>query len=193
MTYYDTTLKVARLSGEVVSRLVITATNPAASLCDGWKLILDPQTSFSNGSGLSCMDKGTNTLALDIKSDDLKKYNRFVLTKDGRAPLGAEIPKSDAPSPAPELDNGQKVAVQQNDLGAIVTFTGKHLDKVTKALLDKAELQVVQKAAGKIVLSLPKEVTDKPRTTVVLQLLSDGNDPVLATFTVTPIPAPKGK
>jgi hypothetical protein len=132
-------------------------------------------------------------VALDIKSEDLKKYSRFIMTKNGRAPLTGEIPKSDAPSLAPELDKDQKVAVQQHDLGAIVAFTGKHLDKVTKALLDKTQLQIVQKESAKIVISVPKEVTDKPRTSVVLQLVSDGNDPLLATFSVTPIPAPKGK
>lgn len=191
--YYDTTLKVTRLSGEKRSTLVISATNPAAGLCDCWTLILDPQTSFSDGSGLTCLDKRTNTVALDIKSEDLKKYSRFIMTKNGRAPLTGEIPKSDAPSLAPELDKDQKVAVQQHDLGAIVAFTGKHLDKVTKALLDKTQLQIVQKESAKIVISVPKEVTDKPRTSVVLQLVSDGNDPLLATFSVTPIPAPKGK
>jgi hypothetical protein len=193
MTYYDTTLKVTRLSGEKISRLVIMATNPAALLCGGWKLFLESPGSYDASNGLSCLDNKEKVLALDIKTEDLKKYSRFILTNAGHSPLTGEIPKSDSPAPAPELDKDQKVAVQQNDLGAIVSFTGKHLDRIAKSMLDKTELQIVTKESSAISISLPKEVTEKVRSKVVLQLISSGNDPLLASFTVTPVPAAKGK
>ena len=189
--YYKTTLNVTRLGGQKNSALVISANNPGAKLCDGWTLELDPDNTFPvGGSNLKCLEKSSNTLAFNIDSDTLGKYKRFVLTKDKFAPFQAEIPKADAPTPAPTVD--KSVSLKQNDLGT-VTFTGKYLDKVTKVLLDKAELKIVSQAKDKIVISLPKEVTEKARETVQLQLLSDGNDPVLATVKVDAVPEPKGK
>jgi hypothetical protein len=189
--YYKTTLNVARLAGQKNSTLVISANNPGAGLCDGWTLELDPDNTFAvGGKNLTCLEKSSDTLAFNIDSDTLSKYKRFVLTKDTFAPFQAEIPKSDAPSPSPTVD--KPASVKQNDLGT-VTFTGKYLDKVTKVLLDKTELKIVTQAKDKIVISLPKEVTEKARENVQLQLLSDGNDPVLATVTVVGVPEPKGK
>jgi hypothetical protein len=189
--YYKTTLNVTRLAGQRNSTLVISANNPGAGLCDGWRLELDPDNTFSvGGKNLTCLEKSSDTLAFNIDSDTLSKYKRFVLTKDTFAPFQAEIPKSDAPAPSPTVD--KPVSVKQNDLGT-VTFTGKYLDKVTKVLLDKTELKIVTQAKDKIVISLSKEVTEKARENVQLQLLSDGNDPVLATVTVVGVPEPKGK
>jgi hypothetical protein len=192
MPYYKTTLNVARLAGSTNSTLVISATNLGAKLCDGWTLELDPDKIYKWGTAkeLTCLADG-NTLAFNLASSTLGSYKRFVLTKAGFPPLQAEIPKSDAPSPSPVVD-ATAVSVQQNDFGT-VAFTGKYLDKVTKVLLDKTELKIVQQEAGKIVISLPKDVTEKPRKKVELQLISDGNDPVLATFAVTATPEPKGK
>jgi hypothetical protein len=193
MPYFVTTLNVARLSGTDVTTLIISANDPGAQLCTGWSLSLDGKKSYSAGdSELKCLDRESNTVALTVKNDDLKSAKRFVMTKMDRAPLQAEIPKSDAPSPAPVVDKTKKVTVQQYDVVA-VTFQGTNFDKVTKVLFDKVQLDILEKDAKHIVIGLTRDVTDKPRSSVDLQLLSDGNDPVVANLTITPSPEQKGK
>jgi hypothetical protein len=70
-----------------------------------------------------------------------------------------------------------------------VKFTGKHLDEVTKVLFDKTELRIVTQEDKTIVISLSPLVTSKVRDDVGLQLLSEGNDPVIAKLSVTAIKA----
>jgi hypothetical protein len=86
--------------------------------------------------------------------------------------------------------------VAQNDVHP-VKFTGKHLDEVTKVLFDKIELRIVKQEDKEIVISLSPQVTSKVRDDVGLQLLSEGNDPVIAKLSVTAVKAPtppkKGK
>lgn len=74
-----------------------------------------------------------------------------------------------------------------------VTFTGQSLDAVTNVVVDGLSLDIADKKPERISINLKREVTEKPRPSVELQLLSDGNDPVIATLTVTPTPEPKGK
>ena len=95
-------------------------------------------------------------MALTVKNDDLKSAKRFVMTKMDRAPLQAEIPKSDAPSPAPVVDKTKKVTVQQYDVVA-VTFQGTNFDKVTKVLFDKVQLDILEKDAKHIVIGLTRD------------------------------------
>jgi hypothetical protein len=112
-----------------------------------------------------------------------------MLTTSDQKPLIGDIPAPDPPPPAPTLDPSQKVSIAQNDVGP-VTFKGKHLDEITKVLFDKAELGIVKKSQTEIIVSLSKALTARPRE-VGLQMLSDGNDPLIATLTVAP--AKKGK
>jgi hypothetical protein len=193
MPYYKTTLAVTRLAGTPHSRLVISSSNPGDNLCDkAWTLMLDPDHTYTSPDAqLTCVGAGSKTLGFDIDSDTLSKYKRLVLTKNNLV-LEAEIPKADAPSPEPVVDKTPAVTVQQYSI-TTVTFTGKYLDKVTKVMFDKTALEIVKKEAKTLVVSLSKDVTEKPRAVVQLQLLTDGNDPVLATLTVTPAPEPKGK
>jgi hypothetical protein len=109
------------------------------------------------------------------------------LVKTGKQPLVGDIPKPEPPPPGPLLDKDQKVSVVQHDVHP-VKFTGKHLDEVTKVLFDKVELRIVKQEDKEIVISLSPEVTNKVRDDVGLQLLSDENDPAIATLSVT---APK--
>jgi hypothetical protein len=145
-----------------------------------------------------CADKGPHTagktLELDIPTKMLKGVTHVLLVKEGKAPLVGDIPKPDPPPPGPSLDKDQKVSVVQNDVKP-VTYKGKHLDEITKVLFDKTELKIVSQDDKEIVVSLSREITAKPRSSVQLQMLSDGNDPVLADLAVTEAKAPvkKGK
>ncbi len=130
-----------------------------------------------------------NIVALSVPSALLKGVHHVMLTKADTRPLIGDIPAPDLPPPAPTLDKSQKVSVTQNDVGP-ATFKGTHLDEITKVLFDKAELSIVKKSATEIVVSLSKTLTARPRE-VGLQMLSDGNDPLIAPLTVTP--AKKGK
>ncbi len=195
--YYDTTLKVTRLSGPSQSTLLLSATNPAAALCDGWTAVLDGATTYKpDAKELVCSDadagkpKSGHTLQLNIPSATLNPHKRIALTKPGRAPLSAEIPKSDIPPAKPVVSS--KATAPQYSIQA-VTFTGQSLDAVTKVVVDGLFLDIADKKPERISINLKREVTEKPRPSVELQLLSDGNDPVIATLTVTPTPEPKGK
>jgi hypothetical protein len=103
-----------------------------------------------------------------------------------------DIPPQEPPPPGPSLDKDQKISVTQYDVKT-VTFKGKSLGQVTKVLFDKAALDfTVGDDSKTIVINLSAAVTAKPRN-VELQLISDGNDPVLAPLMVTPSAAPKGR
>lgn len=142
----------------------------------------------------SSSDSVGKTLELDVPTKLLKGVTHVLLVKSGEEPLVGDIPKPDPPPPAPSLDKDQKVSVAQYDVKP-VTFKGKHLDQVTKVLFDKTQLTIVSQEDKEIVVSLSLEVTAKPRSSVQLQMLSDGNDPVLADLSVSAAKAPvkKGK
>jgi hypothetical protein len=57
---------------------------------------------------------------------------------------------------------------------------------VTKVLFDKLTLQILKQEDKDIVIYLSRQVTSKAPNNVALLLLSDGNDPVIATVSVTP-------
>ncbi len=216
LPYYTPTLKVSRLGGDKEARLLISATNAADRLCTDWVLQLDAGKEFTLLSpaapipavgGLKCLDQHTQTLSLDLPTKDLKSYHHLLLVNRPqptaanpppapRSPLMGDIPKPEPPPPGPSLDKDQKVSVVQHDVHP-VKFTGKHLDEVTKVLFDKAELRIVKQEEKEIVISLSPEVTNKVRDDVGLQLLSEGNDPVIATLSVSPqkatTPMKKGK
>lgn len=202
LPYYTPTLNVVRLGSDKQVRLLITATNAADQLCTDWVLQLDDGNEFSllgSGAtipargGLKCVDPHTQTLSFDIPAKDLKPYHRLLLVNrpaagnfiaPPKSPLVGDIPKPEPPPPGPSLDKDQKVSVAQYDVRP-VKFTGKHLDEVTKVLFDKIELRIVKQEEKDIVISLSPQVTSKARDDVGLQLLSDGNDPVIATLSVT--------
>jgi hypothetical protein len=194
MPYYQTSLKVTRLGGTKSARLLISATNPTVLLCDGWTLQLEKDVP-ADGT-LNCVNKTTKKeVSFDYPAKDLKAYHHFALVKANEQPLIGDIPKPEPPPPGPSLDKDQKLSVVQHDVHP-VKFTGKHLDEVTKVLFDKVELRVVKQEDKEIVISLSPEVTNKVRDDVGLQLLSEGNDPVIATLSVVPpkaAPAKKGK
>ena len=151
---------------------------------------------------LKCADVKTQTLGFDIPANDLKGHHHLMLINrekpTPRPPLVGDIPKSEPPPPGPSLDKDQKVSVPINDVHP-VKFTGKHLDEVTKVLFDKVSLTIVKKEDKEILISLSPQITSKVRENVGLQLLSEDNDPVIATFSVVPAkspapaPAKKGK
>jgi len=194
MPYYQTSLKVTRLGGTKSVRLLISATDPAVFLCDGWTLQLEKDVP-TDGT-LNCVDPKKREVTFDYPAKDLKAYHHFSLVKSDKQPLIGDIPKPEPPPPGPSLDKDQKVSVAQNDVHP-VKFTGKHLDEVTKVLFDKVELRIVKQEDKEIVISLSPEVTSKVRDDVGLQLLSEGNDPVIATLSVMPpkptTPTKKGK
>jgi hypothetical protein len=74
--------------------------------------------------------------------------------------------------------------VAQNDVKSI-TFAGKHLDQVKQVMFDKTPVRIVKQEDKDIVLSLSRLETGKAPADIQLQLLSDGNDPVMAELTVT--------
>jgi hypothetical protein len=194
---YKTSLAVSRLGGGENSVLLIQATNPAAELCrsailqlggnDVFELLAQDATAPRAGA-LRCLDKKGQMLRLDLPSRTLKPYHHFLLltnTRDGkpRAPLIGDIPPADAPPPGPTLDKGQVAKVNQNDVRT-VKYSGKNLDQVTKVLFDKTALTIVSQTKTEIVVGLSREITNRPREDVELQLISDGNDPVLAKLVV---------
>jgi hypothetical protein len=184
---------------------------PAKDLTDSVKKCVDPKTHKLTltvpgrdldppSVAFKCVDPKRQTVSFDYPAKDLKPYHRFLLvnrpkpTKDNpepvpRSPLIGDIPKPEPPPPGPSLDKDQKVSVKLNDVHP-VKFTGKHLDEVTKVLFDKTELRIVSQEDKAIVISLPPLVTGKVRDEVGLQLLSEGNDPVIAKLSVTATKAP---
>jgi hypothetical protein len=183
MPYYQTTLKVTRLGGSNNARLLISATNPAIRLCEGWALELEKD--IPKNTKLACVDpERKTTVSFDYPAKCLKPYHHFMLTK-GEEFLIGDIPAPEPPPPGPSLDKDQKVSIAQNDVGP-VKFTGKHLDEVTKVLFDKLTLQILKQEDKDIVIYLSRQVTSKAPNNVALLLLSDGNDPVIATVSVTP-------
>jgi hypothetical protein len=167
---------------------------PAAKTPDG-----KPHGKQPEDKGVArCADSSSatvgKTLELDLPTKLLKGITHILLVKPSEEPLVADIPKPDPPPPAPSLDKDQKISVVQNDVKP-VTFKGKHLDQVTKVLFDKTQLTIVSQEDKEIVVSLSSDLTAKPRSSVQLQMLSDGNDPVLADLSViaAKAPAKKGK
>lgn len=214
LPHYDASLKVARLGGKENTRLLIWATDATMSLCghttigvgdptQTWTLQLDGTNSFPvskpgsqvpSGPSLKCADQVHNILGFDAPTAYLKQYRHFALVNtEAIFPLMVgDIPPQEPPPPGPSLDKDQKISVTQYDVKT-VTFKGKSLGQVTKVLFDKAALDfTVGDDSKTIVINLSAAVTAKPRN-VELQLISDGNDPVLAPLMVTPSAAPKGR
>lgn len=216
LPHYDASLKIVRLGGKDNTRLLISATDETMLLCgyhpdpavkddshraQTWIIQLDGNRSFDvladaapepRDGALKCADHHTEMLGLNMRSADLKQYHRFaLLNKEGVFPvMVGEIPQQDPPPPGPSLDKDQKISVSQYDVKT-VTYKGKNLGQVTKVLFDKTSLNFKASDDGKtIVISLAAAVTTKPRS-VELQLISDGNDPVLAPLTVTAAATPK--
>ena len=209
---YDPTfngLKVTRLGSDKEARLLITSANPGDQLCvKPWVLQLQqgseipttpvgspitfpkpaPGTPDLRGSTLVCVNKAEQMLSLEISAKTLKPYHHFLLVNKPAnspwPPLVGDIPAANPPPPGPSLDKDQKVTVGHNNV-RIITFTGKHLDQISQVLFDSKPVKVVKKEDKSIVLSLSRVETGKAPALVQLQLLSDGNDPVLAEFTVT--------
>jgi hypothetical protein len=216
----ETSVLVTRVGNPVHTTLFLASTNAARPLCVGWTAELDYKTIIANipsgatppvpspgaapgkpseDKGIArCADSGPDTvgktLELDMPTKLLKGVTHVLLVKEGEEPLVGDIPKPDPPPPSPSLDKEQKISVVQYDVKP-VTYKGKHLDQVTKVLFDKIQLTIVSQEDKEIVVSLSPEVTAKPRSSVQLQMLSDGNDPVLAELAVTAAKAPvmKGK
>jgi hypothetical protein len=215
LPHYDGSIKVIRLSGTQSTRLLISSTDSTMLLCgyhpgnpnashieQTWTLQLDggKPLPLSNGDDanppsarLHCVSQQAEMLGLDIPTKELKQYHRFALVnKEGvfHVMVG-DIPPQDPPPPGPELDKDQKIAVAQYDVKS-VSYKGKNLGQVNKVVFDKTGLDFKSSDDGKtIVISLGSAVTAKPRN-VELQLISDGNDPVLAPLTVNATPIPKG-
>jgi hypothetical protein len=214
LPHYDASLKIVRLGGKDSTRLLISATDATMLLCgyrppradsshrpQTWVMQLDGNRSFvvladtapePLDGALKCADHRTEMLSLDMRTADLKQYHRFALLNNEGVfpPIVGEIPPQDPPPPGPSVDKDQKISVSQYDVKT-VAYKGKNLNQVTKVLFDKTGLDFKPSDDGKtIVISLAAAVTAKPRS-VELQLISDGNDPVLAPLTVTAAPTPK--
>ncbi len=194
--YYVPTVTVTRLGGTDTTRLLIAVTDRTLLLCTNrWTLQLDKDKSFEQdkslgGALLACLDPKRQLLSLDIATKDLKPYHKFILLPAGGdaglSPLVGDIPSAAPPPPGPSLDKGQKVSIAQNATKS-VTFTGANLDQVTKVLFGKTELSIVSKDAKSIVVMISKDVT-ATAADIELQLISDGNDPILAALTITAAP-----
>lgn len=185
MPYYKTTLDVTKIGSPSSPRLLITATNPAIVLCDGWTLQFE--TGVPKDGSLNCIDPKKRIASFDIPIEYLQTYRHFLLTKPGEEPLIGDVPPwSPPPRPSPSLDSGQNVSVAQYDVRPVV-FTGQHLDQIDKVLFDKTELEIVAQSPNRIAISLSPDVTSRARTQVGLLLLSDGHDPIVAPLTVSPI------
>jgi hypothetical protein len=205
LPYFDTTLNVTRLGGSKQARFLIRATNRADLLCDGnWSLqledgkafalISDPQKPIPMHGGVRCVDPPRQMLSFEIPAQDIKPYHHFLLI-DGaglasRASLVGDLPPAEPPPPGPSLDKDQTIILAQCDVHP-VKFTGKRLDQVSKVLYDKMPLSIVSKEDKNITISVPSEITAQPRDNVGLQLISEGNDPVIAKLTVTAKPGCK--
>jgi hypothetical protein len=173
---FDPTLKVVRLGGDTEARLLISSTNAGDRLCtDPWALQLQDGAEIPltprgfpihfpkpeagkpdlRGSSLECVDRSEEMLSFEISAKTLKPYHHFLLvnrpTERGVPPQPSrvgDIPPADPAPPAPSLDKDQKVTVAQNST-KIITFTGKHLDQITKVLFDKIPLNIVSVAVKK--------------------------------------------
>jgi hypothetical protein len=183
----------------------VTLDLPAKDLTAPTRKCVDPKTHKLSLSipakdldppsvAFQCVDPKTQTVSFDYPAKDLKPYHHFLLVnrpkatpKDPipvpRSPLIGDIPKPEPPPPGPSLDKDQKLSVTLNDVHP-VKFTGKHLDEVTRVLFDKTELRIVSQEDKAISISLSPLVTSKVRDDVGLQLLSEGNDPVIAKLSV---------
>jgi hypothetical protein len=210
---FEPKLKVTRLGSDKDVRLLMTSTNGGDTLCRSyWVLQLEdgseipttvPGKPFDfpkpasgkpdlRGSSLECVDPNLQMLSLEISAKTLKPYHHFLLVNKPKPeekappqnPMVGDVPPPEPPPPGPSLDKDQKVTVAQNDVKPI-TFSGKHLDQVTKVLFDKTSLRIVKQEDKKIVISLSRQETGKAPADIQLQLLSDGNDPVIAEFSVT--------
>jgi hypothetical protein len=189
----------------------LTLDLPAKDLTEPTRKCVDPKTHKLSltipakdldppSIAFQCVDPKTQTVSFDYPAKDLKPYHHFLLVNRpqptstepnpvARSPLIADIPKPEPPPPGPSLDKDQKVSATLNDVHP-VKFTGKHLDQVTKVLFDKTELRIVSQEDKEIVISLSPLVTSKVRDEVGLQLLSEGNDPVIAKLSVTATKTP---
>jgi hypothetical protein len=185
-------LNVTRLGGAELTRLLISVNDKTLDVCDtATTLQLDGGKTFGVGKKigdtppLACLDSNNKLLSFDIKTTDLKPYKKFALVSSaGKFPvLVGDIPVA-APLPVPTLDKNQMVSVGVGDVKA-VSFTGGNLDLVTKILFgNTTELSIASKKPASISIMLTKDVTEKAGTKE-LQLISDGNDAVTATLTVT--------
>jgi hypothetical protein len=210
---FEPKLKVTRLGSDKDARLLITSTNGGDTLCKSyWVLQLEdgseipttlpgksvdfpkpaPGKPDLRGSSLECVDSHLQMLSLEISAKTLKPYHHFLLVNKPKPeekalpqpPRVGDVPSPEPPPPGPSLDKDQKITVAQNDVRPI-TFTGKHLDQVTKVLFDKIPLRIVKQEDKDIVISLSRQETSRAPADIQLQLLSDGNDPVIAEFSVT--------
>ena len=182
---------MTRLGSATSSRLLISITDKSQTLCDDkWSIQLDKDKAFTqSGPELKCLDKGSQTLSLDLPTKDLKQYQHFVLVHDTFAPLVGDIPAAAPPPPGPSVDKPQTVTV--GDL-SIVAFTGANLDQVTQVLLpDGTPLTIVKKDSKSITIGLSKAVTSQARNNIQLRFNSDGNDPVIAILVVAAAATPK--
>jgi hypothetical protein len=151
-------------------------------------LISDPKKPIPANGGLRCIDAQRQVLSFEVPAKDIKPYRHFLLSNSAvplsRAPLVGDLPPPEPPPPGPSLDKDQTVTLAQCDVHP-VKFTGKHLDQVSKVLYDNTPLSIVSKEDKDIVISVPAEITAQPRDNVGLQLVSEGNDPVIAKLAVT--------
>lgn len=221
---FNRSLKIVRMEGNKSTRLLISALDPGEQLCkkdwyvqfeDGVAVHRTDRAGGSTdvkGAKLACLDPDQSILSLQIDAKTLKPYHQFLLVnvpghtkpddpksplEQARSPIVGSIPAAQPAPPAPTLEKDQKISIAQFETKPI-TFTGKHLDLVTKVLFDTVPLRIVKQEDKSIVISLSRRETEKAPADIQLQLLSDGNDPVLASFSVTPaakaVPAPaKGK
>jgi hypothetical protein len=187
LPYYTPSVNVTRLGSATSTRLLISITDKSQTLCDDkWSVQLDKNTAFKQtGPELKCLDKGSQILSLDLPTKDLKLYQHFVLVHETFAPLVGDIPAAAPPPPGPSVDKPQTVNV--GDL-TMVIFTGANLDQVTKVqLVDDTMVKIVKQDAKSITIGLTKDLTLQARN-IQMKLLSDGNDPVIATLTVAAPP-----
>jgi len=195
LPHYDPSVNVTRLGGTDSTRLLISVNDKTLPICGQDTILqLDAVRTFHVGDkvgdiSLQCLDATNKVLNFDMKTNDLKPYRKFALvsSKGAFPELVADIPAPAPPPAAPTVDKNQAISVSVGDVRT-VTFTGTNLDQVTKVLFGgSTELTIVKKNAKSISIALSKDVTASAGSKE-LQLISDGNDPVTATVTVT---APK--
>jgi hypothetical protein len=140
-----------------------------------------------------CADHRLQILGLNMKTADIKQYHRFaLLNTEGTFPIiVGDIPPQDPPAPGPSLDKDQKISIQQN-VSKWASYNGKNLDQVKKVLFEKQRLEFISNKDGSsISIHFTRAVTSKFGPDDELDLISDDNDPVHATFTVIAAPAQK--